>query len=107
VILILTIYEICKIWGELARSLKSETIGDRDLFIASIALANKQTLVTKNKKHFERVPFHDFSSPSLNWPFLMRFVLALVDRIIICGHQKARQHGIFIPVSRRALKRSL
>ena len=42
-----------RLYGEL----KSNTIGDRDhLFIASIALANKQALVTKNKKHFERVP---------------------------------------------------
>lgn len=49
-------YESGKIWGELAHSLKSDTIGDRDLFIASIALSNKQTLITRNKKHFERVP---------------------------------------------------
>ena len=49
-------YESGKIWGELAHSLKSYTIGDRDLFIASIALSNKQTLITRNKKHFERVP---------------------------------------------------
>jgi tRNA(fMet)-specific endonuclease VapC len=49
-------YESGKIWGELAQSLKSVTIGDRDLFIASIALSNKQVLITKNKKHFERVP---------------------------------------------------
>lgn len=41
-------YESGRIWGELAHSMKSDTIGDRDLFIASIALANK--------KHFERVP---------------------------------------------------
>jgi len=40
-------------WGELA---KSYTIGDRDLFIASIALANGQSLITGDKKHFERVP---------------------------------------------------
>ncbi|NOJ27075.1 MAG: PIN domain nuclease, partial [Nitrososphaera sp.] len=44
-----------RIWGELAQSLKSDTIGDRDLFIACIALSNKQTLITRNKKHFERV----------------------------------------------------
>lgn len=49
-------YESGKIWGELVQSLKSNTIGDRDLFIASIAISNKQILVTKNKKHFERVP---------------------------------------------------
>lgn len=48
-------YESGKIWGELAQSLKSNTIGDRDLFIASIAVSNKQVLITKNRKHFERV----------------------------------------------------
>lgn len=48
-------YEAARIWGDLANTMKSDTIGDRDLFIASIALANKQALVTKNKKHFERV----------------------------------------------------
>ncbi|MEM3065005.1 MAG: type II toxin-antitoxin system VapC family toxin, partial [Candidatus Nitrosotenuis sp.] len=37
-------------------SVKSGTIGDRDLFISSISLANRQVLLTKNKKHFERVP---------------------------------------------------
>jgi tRNA(fMet)-specific endonuclease VapC len=45
-----------RIWGELAESTKSYMIGDRDLFIASIVLANGQPLVTNNKKHFERVP---------------------------------------------------
>jgi tRNA(fMet)-specific endonuclease VapC len=49
-------YESGRIWGELSFSLKSGTIGDRDLFISSISLANKQALLTKNKKHFERVP---------------------------------------------------
>lgn len=49
-------YESGRIWGELAQSLKSGMIGDRDLFIASIALANKQAVITRNKKHFERVP---------------------------------------------------
>lgn len=49
-------YESGKIWGELAHTMKSGVIGDRDLFIASIAVSNKQTLVTRNKKHFERVP---------------------------------------------------
>ena len=48
-------YESGKMWGELAQSAKSYTIGDRDLFIASIVLSNKQTLITKNKKHFERI----------------------------------------------------
>ena len=44
------------LWGRLYSELKSSAIGDRDLFIACIALANKQTLVTRKKKHFERVP---------------------------------------------------
>lgn len=34
---------------------RSNSIGESDLLIASIALANKQALVTRNKKHFERV----------------------------------------------------
>lgn len=49
-------YESGRIWGQLAASMKSNTIGDRDLFIASIALANNQTILTRNRKHFERVP---------------------------------------------------
>ena len=37
--------------------LKGETIGFRDIFIASIALANGcQRVVTRNKKDFERIP---------------------------------------------------
>ena len=44
------------LWGRLYGELKSNPIGDRDLFIACIALANKQTLITRNKKQFERVP---------------------------------------------------
>jgi tRNA(fMet)-specific endonuclease VapC len=43
-------------YGELYNSLRSNSIGDRDLFIASIARANGQTLITRNVKHFERVP---------------------------------------------------
>ena len=49
-------YESAKTWAELAQATKSNTIGDRDLFIASIVLANKQVLITKNRKHFERIP---------------------------------------------------
>lgn len=49
-------YESGRLWGELANLTKSGTIGDRDLFIASIALSNKQVLITSNKKHFERIP---------------------------------------------------
>jgi tRNA(fMet)-specific endonuclease VapC len=35
---------------------RSNPVGESDLLIASIALANKQKLITRNKKHFERVP---------------------------------------------------
>jgi tRNA(fMet)-specific endonuclease VapC len=43
-------------WGKLYNELRTNAIGDRDLYIASIALANNQTLLTRNVKHFERVP---------------------------------------------------
>ncbi len=49
-------YESARLWGELAEALKSGGIGDRDLFVASIALVNRQTIITGNRKHFERVP---------------------------------------------------
>ncbi|AIC16407.1 type II toxin-antitoxin system VapC family toxin [Nitrososphaera viennensis] len=35
---------------------RSNPVGESDLLIGSIALANKQVLITKNKKHFERIP---------------------------------------------------
>lgn len=34
---------------------KISSIGESDLLIASIAMANEQTLVTRNKKHFEKI----------------------------------------------------
>lgn len=49
-------YDSAKTWGALAEKLKSNPVGELDLFIASIALANKQVLITRNKKHFERIP---------------------------------------------------
>lgn len=49
-------YEAAKLWGEFAEKLKSNSIGELDLFIASMALTNKQAIVTRNRKHFERVP---------------------------------------------------
>ncbi|AIF82353.1 putative nucleic acid-binding protein, contains PIN domain [Candidatus Nitrososphaera evergladensis SR1] len=49
--------ESARMVGELdATTIKSKPIGETDLLIASIALSNKQPLVTKNRKHFERVP---------------------------------------------------
>jgi predicted nucleic acid-binding protein len=35
---------------------RSKPIGESDLLIGSIALANKQRLVTRNKKDFARIP---------------------------------------------------
>jgi tRNA(fMet)-specific endonuclease VapC len=48
--------ESARMVGELDAAIRSSPIGESDLLIASIALANKQALITKNKKHFERVP---------------------------------------------------
>lgn len=33
-----------------------ESIAELDALIAAVALANGQALVTRNRKHFERVP---------------------------------------------------
>ena len=49
-------YESGRRWGELSESMRPDTIGDRDLFIASIALVNNQSILTGNRKHFERIP---------------------------------------------------
>lgn len=49
-------YESARTWGELAESMKSNQISDRDLFIASIALVKGQSILTGNRRHFERVP---------------------------------------------------
>lgn len=42
--------------GALHNKIKSNPIGESDLLIASMAITNKQTLITRNTKHFERVP---------------------------------------------------
>jgi tRNA(fMet)-specific endonuclease VapC len=34
---------------------KSNLIGESDILIASIAVSNKQILITRNKKHFEKI----------------------------------------------------
>ena len=49
-------YESGRMWGELSESMKLSSIGDRDLFVACIALVNRQPIVTRNRKHFESVP---------------------------------------------------
>jgi tRNA(fMet)-specific endonuclease VapC len=42
-------------FGRLKHRLKTTTIQDRDLLIASTALAHGYTLVTNNTKHFQRI----------------------------------------------------
>jgi tRNA(fMet)-specific endonuclease VapC len=49
-------YKSAKTWASLAKQLKSNSIGELDLFIASIALSNKQSLLTRNTRHFVRAP---------------------------------------------------
>lgn len=48
--------ESARMVGELDAATKSNPIGESDILIASIALSNNQVLITKNKKHFERIP---------------------------------------------------
>lgn len=47
-----------RLFGELKARLRAEgnIVADADLFIASIALAHGATVVTGNRRHFERVP---------------------------------------------------
>lgn len=49
-------FAAAKLYGQLSEKLKSNMIEPLDLLIASIAIANRQTLLTRNMKHFERVP---------------------------------------------------
>lgn len=49
-------FAAAKLYGQLAKKLESKMIGQLDLLIASIVIANKQILLTRNIKHFERVP---------------------------------------------------
>ena len=42
--------------AELRDALRARPIGERDLVIASIAVSNRLTLVTGNRREFERVP---------------------------------------------------
>ena len=47
-----------RIYGELKAQLarRGELLADNDLFIASIALSRRLTLVTHNTHHYERIP---------------------------------------------------
>jgi tRNA(fMet)-specific endonuclease VapC len=42
--------------GRLRHRLRQKPIGDRDLLIATIALANRLTIATRNVREFRRVP---------------------------------------------------
>ena len=48
---------VCERYGRLANELSSRglPIGDLDIIIASAAIIHKQILLTRNKKHFDRV----------------------------------------------------
>jgi tRNA(fMet)-specific endonuclease VapC len=48
--------ESARLVGELDAVTKSNAIGDLDLMIASIAMSNEEVIVTKNVKHFQRIP---------------------------------------------------
>jgi tRNA(fMet)-specific endonuclease VapC len=50
-------------FDRLRENKKVKKIGRADLLIASIALANRATLVTRNRKHFRQVP----GLPVENW----------------------------------------
>ena len=58
--------------GEIRRDLEHEgrTIGMADSLIAGIAVERDAILITRNRKHYERVPglklSHQFSSPSIS-----------------------------------------
>jgi tRNA(fMet)-specific endonuclease VapC len=47
--------ESAKKYGEFHNLLRSNPIGDADLFIASIVISKNETLLTRNLKHFERI----------------------------------------------------
>ena len=48
---------VCKLFGKVKKELKDagKTIGDFDIMIAAIAIANDFTLITRNIKHFENI----------------------------------------------------
>lgn len=49
-------HESAMLAGEIDAKVKSNPIGQSDILIAAIALANNQVLITKNRRHFEKVP---------------------------------------------------
>jgi len=49
-------HDSARLAGEIDNKIKSAPVEASDLLIAAIALANNQTLVTRNIRHFKRVP---------------------------------------------------
>ena len=49
--------QVCERYGKLTNGLSSRglPIGDLDIIIASAAIVHRQILLTKNKKHFDRI----------------------------------------------------
>lgn len=50
--------EVAETYGRIYSQMRAKgvDIGDMDTLIASIALAHNEVLLTKNRKHFEKVP---------------------------------------------------
>lgn len=49
-------HESARLAGQLDAETKSSIIGESDVLIASIAVSYEEILVTRNVKHFQRVP---------------------------------------------------
>ena len=49
---------VCERYGKLVNQLSSKglLIGDLDVIIASASIVHRQILLTKNKRHFDRIP---------------------------------------------------
>ena len=56
--------EASKVFGTLKSSMQKEgvVVADMDLMIASIAIANKEVLISNNLKHFSKIPFLEVES---------------------------------------------
>jgi tRNA(fMet)-specific endonuclease VapC len=48
--------EASEVYGRLVNGIQGSMIGDLDAMIASLALTSKESIITSNVKHFERVP---------------------------------------------------
>jgi tRNA(fMet)-specific endonuclease VapC len=56
--------EVCRTYGKLRATLLQNTVSPNDLWIAACAVRHSLTLVTNNRKHFDKVPGLVFISRS-------------------------------------------